>query len=67
MEIVLSGDEEGKQTSFESTISPRSVEVTSSGRQHAASYTSQSSNNISFEEAVFKASKEVSCLLQSDT
>ena len=66
MEIVLSGDEEGKQSSFESAISPRSMEVTGSGGQHAASYTSQTSNNISFEEAVFKASKEVSCLLQGE-
>lgn len=67
MEIVLSGDEERKQSSFEATISPRSIEVTGSGGQHAASCTSQTSNNISFEDAVLKASEEVSCLLQSDT
>ena len=63
MEIILSGEEERKQSLFESAISPRSVEVTGSGEQHGTSYSSQTSNNISFEEAVFKASKEVSCLL----
>ena len=62
MEFVFSGEDEGKQSSFESTISPLSVEVSGSSRQHGASNVSQTSNNISFEEAVFKASKEVSVL-----
>ena len=60
MEVILaSGEEEGKQTSFESAISPLSTDVTGSGRHAGASFSSQTSNNISFEEAVYKASKEV--------
>lgn len=62
MELILtSGEEELGQGSFGSTISPVTTEITSSGRQHGVSVTSQASNNISFEEAVVKASKEVCC------
>ena len=61
VELVLgSGEEEGRQISFESTISPMSTEIAGRGRPHGVSITSQTSNNISFEEAVGKASKEVS-------
>ena len=60
MEVVLtSGEQEGRQSSFESTISPISTEITGSGRQYGVSFTSQTGNNISFEEAVVQASKEV--------
>ena len=59
VELVLTGGEEGRQSSFGSTISPTSTEITGSGRQYGVSVTSQTSNNISFEEAVVQASKEV--------
>ena len=60
VELVLtSGEEEGRQSSFGSIISPMSTEITGSGRQYGVSVTSQTSNNISFEEAVVQASKEV--------
>ena len=60
--ILTSGEEEGRQNSFGSTISPISTEITGSDRQHGVSITSQTSNNISFEEAVVQASKEVSII-----
>lgn len=59
IELVFSGEEEGRQNSLESATSPLTTDVTGSSKQHGTSVTSQMSNNISFEEAVFKASKEV--------
>ena len=56
---MASGEEERKQNSFESAVSPLSTNVTGNGRHAGASFTSETSNNISFEEAVYKASKEV--------
>ena len=57
MELILtSGEEEGRQGSFGSTVSPVNTEI--SGRPYGVSVTSQT-NNISFEEAVVQASKEV--------
>ncbi len=55
--ILASGEEEGRQGSFGSTVSPINTE--SSSRPYGVSVTSQTSNNISFEEAVVQASKEV--------
>lgn len=58
MELILtSGEEEGRQGSFGSTVSPVNTEI--SGRPYGVSVTSQTNNNISFEEAVVQASKEV--------
>ena len=58
IELVFSGEEEGRQSSFETSISPLNPD-SGSGKPHGASVTSHTSNNISFEEAVSKASKEV--------
>ena len=60
VELVLaSGEEEGRQVSFESAITPSNTEMSGSGGHFGTSFTSQTSNNITFEEAVYKASKEV--------